>query len=77
MREAGAIAHSLFGNVDVLGDHGDGNVFTSGDVSVNEHICKRITETFPEHDILSEESGRKGGDATRQWILDHVLPGQL
>ncbi len=72
VREAGAIAREMFGQVDILGDHGQGNMFTPADLAVNEHVCRRISDTFPNHDILSEESGSKGGDPTHRWILDPI-----
>lgn len=47
------------------------DLVTAVDREAEEHVVRRIRERFPDHAILSEESGEVGGNSTsHRWILD-------
>ena len=53
----------------------DGSLVTRADREVEEHLRTRITERFPEHDILGEEQGftpSSEGRGAARWILDPI-----
>lgn len=54
----------------------DGSLVTRADKEVEEHLRARITERYPDHDILGEEQGftpaSEAGDGAARWILDPI-----
>lgn len=54
----------------------DGSLVTKADREVEEQLRARITERYPEHDILGEEQGftpsSEDGEASARWILDPI-----
>ena len=54
----------------------DGSLVTRADREVEEHLRARITERYPNHDILGEEQGftaaTESGEGAARWILDPI-----
>src|SRR4051812_40225077 len=48
----------------------DDSWVTAADKAAEAAILKIIEAAFPEHAILSEESGVRGGKAKQRWIID-------
>lgn len=70
--EAGEITLRYFGGMVDADDKTDGTPVTIADRQAEEHIRKRIEETFPEHGILGEEYGETKPGAAVRWILDPI-----
>ena len=45
---------------------------TEADRAAEKAILAVITETYPDHSILAEESGAKAGDPRFRWIIDPI-----
>lgn len=72
-RGAGAIQMSYFrtGRLDTRAKLNDADIVTAADAACEKFITARITEAFPEHSILSEESGEHlGCDSEWRWVVD-------
>ena len=55
----------------------DHELVTSTDLAVDQYICSSITERYPEHRILSEESSPKMDldgivDGAPVWVIDPI-----
>ena len=72
VREAGEIARPAFGKPTLINDKGRGDLVFQTDLEVNRHICSRLSRLFPDHGILSEESGEDNTSAEHVWILDPI-----
>ncbi|MCB9849035.1 MAG: inositol phosphatase [Phycisphaeraceae bacterium] len=48
----------------------DGSFVTEADLAAEQAILKIIAQAFPEHSVLSEESGVQQGDPALRWIVD-------
>ena len=72
-RESGKIQQASLGRVKQIRFKGEINLVTEVDKRCERAIVRRIRESFPEHDLLTEESGilqkRKRKSAYR-WIVD-------
>lgn len=51
---------------------GDNDLVTSIDKICDEFICRTILTHFPDHSILSEESGLTEGTGEYKWIIDPI-----
>lgn len=71
-REAGEIQLDFFrrGNIAVAEKFNDADIVTEADRRSEELILTRIRDRFPDHSVLSEESGELSGDAGWQWVID-------
>ncbi|MES2014273.1 MAG: inositol monophosphatase [Patescibacteria group bacterium] len=72
-REAGAIALKYFGKIKEpqTSIKEDGTLLTVADMEVNEFLMRRLRETFPQFEILSEEV--KGMPTSNSmWIIDPI-----
>lgn len=49
-----------------------GDVVTRWDLHVDSQVSNHILESFPDHGIISEESGETNADAEYVWILDPI-----
>lgn len=58
-------------NVEIK-DGNPNNLVTDVDKSVDEFIVKTIRSNFPDHSILSEESGTIDGPGEYKWIIDPI-----
>jgi myo-inositol-1(or 4)-monophosphatase len=71
-KEAGKIQLEKIGNltnIDIK-DNQDNNLVTEADKESEKIIFKIIKENFPEHSILSKESGSLPTDSNYKWIID-------
>ncbi|MEO1334545.1 MAG: inositol monophosphatase family protein, partial [Myxococcota bacterium] len=50
----------------------DRSPVTAADRAAEQAILTVITDTFPDHRILAEESGAKSGDPRYRWIIDPI-----
>ncbi|QQR55607.1 inositol monophosphatase [Candidatus Peregrinibacteria bacterium] len=48
------------------------NLVTEADKAVDEFIVKTIRSNFPDHSILTEESGNLEGSGEYKWIIDPI-----
>ena len=48
----------------------DGSYVTAADLAAEQAILEIICKAFPEHSVLSEESGVQEGDPSLRWIID-------
>ena len=59
-------------NFTISNKEGINNLVTEVDHKSEEAIFKIIKENFPDHDILSEESGELIQDSNYKWIIDPI-----
>lgn len=76
-KQAGNIVQSYFGNISEVEHKGAIDLVTVADRKSEEFIVKELTELFPEHTIMAEESfdGRAGMDRGSapsgfKWLID-------
>lgn len=71
-REAGAVQMSYFrgGNLDIHAKLNDSDIVTAADKAAERIIIDHIRATYPDHAILSEESGDDGREADYRWVID-------
>jgi myo-inositol-1(or 4)-monophosphatase len=70
--EAGSITRGFLGSGAVLRDKGRGDLQTQADLAVEEFVVSRLLEAFPDHGVLSEESGERNVGAEFVWVLDPI-----
>lgn len=62
---------SYLGNLDRIDKKGPMDLVTSADYASEKQIIDTIRYRFPDHDILSEESGEsKGNGSEYRWVID-------
>jgi histidinol-phosphatase len=72
-REAGGITLEYFRRDDLQVERkGDDSPVTIADRRAEEHLRRRIAETFPEDGILGEELPERPGASGFRWILDPI-----
>jgi len=69
-REAGEVLRSFHGNLKDIRKKGAIDLVTEADIASEKVVVEIIRSEFPDHAILAEESGKSGGDARFQWIID-------
>jgi len=69
-RHAGAILKEGYGNVRHVQHKGVIDLVTEFDKHSEDVVISSIHEKFPDHSILSEESGRHDAKSEYQWIVD-------
>lgn len=69
-REAGDILRERYGQVHRVEHKGPTDLVTEADRLSEAHILSRIRERYPDHDILSEESGFQSRAGGVRWIVD-------
>lgn len=67
---SGKILKSHFGNLAHIRKKGTIDLVTEADTESEKAIIEFISEKFPDHSILAEESGLNQGDTRCQWIID-------
>lgn len=71
VRRAGEILLGYFRNPHlVIEAKGVGDLVTEADRASEAVLMAAIRERFPDHGILSEESGRGGSDSQHLWLID-------
>lgn len=71
-REAGRIQMIHFGHSHPVEYKAEFNPVTEVDRCCERAIVKMITEAFPDHDILTEESPFEGKGSSWKWIIDPI-----
>ena len=71
-REAGEITLRYFRKDFETRLKGKDNFVTQADVEAEEHLRRRIAQTFPEDAIIGEERGESEGRSGRRWIVDPI-----
>ena len=72
VKEAGKIIlDNQHENFDVI-SKGNIDYVTEIDKKVNDFVCYKLMEAFPQDDILSEESKNKCHKRDRRWIIDPI-----
>lgn len=69
-RGAGGILNRLFGQVDHVKKKGEIDLVTEADLMAEKSILEAIGRSFPDDNVLSEESGRHGKVSDRTWLVD-------
>ncbi|MFH1312107.1 MAG: inositol monophosphatase family protein [Candidatus Eisenbacteria bacterium] len=69
---AGEIARQGFRRSKVVSNTPRCEVTTDIDLKVDEAIVSFLSEEFPDHGVISEESGEKKPDADCVWIVDPI-----
>ena len=72
-REAGKLTLDYFLTDEARPEFkGDDTPVTIADKKAEQLIRSRITESFPDHEIVGEEYGASDGDSTHRWIIDPI-----
>ena len=80
---AGEVLRSGFGQEQEIEYKGEVDLVTEADEQAEQKIKEVLREAFPDHEILTEESGRLEGKGDARWIVDpldgttnyvHALP---
>lgn len=72
-RGAGAIIQNYFhGSFTVSNKEGINNLVTEVDMHSEKKIIETIRKNFPDHSIISEETGELKKDSPYQWIIDPI-----
>ena len=69
-KEAGKIQLKYFGNIKDIKYKDKTNAVTNADLEADDKILKIIKGSFPDHNILSEESGAIGKGSEYKWLID-------
>jgi myo-inositol-1(or 4)-monophosphatase len=68
--KAARILQTRFGNISRVRKKDAVEIVTEADTESEKEIISTLQARFPEHAILSEECGLKGGAAEYRWIID-------
>lgn len=71
-KEAGALALGLSGQEIKFQEKGPYDILAEADTKSESLIVKKIRENFPDHAILSEESGQNDISSNYMWVIDPV-----
>jgi len=69
-REAGAVLREGFGRTHVAEHKGTIDLVTEYDRRSEAVVLARISERFPDHRVLAEESGAAGARGAVRWVID-------
>lgn len=71
-REAGEIQLGFFrsAELEVSNKLNDADIVTAADKASEKCLIDHIAATYPDHAILSEESGDTAGDSGYRWVID-------
>lgn len=74
LRDAAEIANRNFGRVSAIStEETDNNqVLTETDLEIGKLIIARITENYPNHNIIDEEAGVVDKNAEYTWVIDPI-----
>jgi len=73
LKEASKIADENFGEVESVTKEGDNNqVLTETDLAISKHLIDAVKETYPGHNIISEEAGVVDNNSTLTWVIDPI-----
>ena len=69
-KDAGKILSNGYAKQHLSQEKSDKSFITEIDLESNDLIIRNISKTFPEHAILSEESGKSEKDSDYSWVID-------
>lgn len=69
-KQAGKIIKENFGKIEKIELKSRSELVTNVDKKIDDFVVKKIKETYPEHSILTEESGKHGKKSDYTWIID-------
>jgi myo-inositol-1(or 4)-monophosphatase len=69
-KAAGKLVRAGFESEHIIGYKSDVDVVTESDHKSEEYLLAQINENFPQHAILTEESGQHAGEIEHLWIID-------
>lgn len=71
-REAGAVHRRYFRGkeLDIKAKLNESDIVTAADKAAEKLVISHIRETYPDHSILSEESGTEAHDGEYRWVID-------
>lgn len=69
-KEAGKIIRAKFYDEHTIGYKGAVDVVTEADKASEDYLLGEIRRCYPDHAILTEESGKLEGDISSRWIID-------
>ena len=73
VREAGILAKEMIEHSTIQGYKEIGEIYTEGDLFVEDWIISALSKSYPDHGIRSEEQGElRTEDAECVWILDPI-----
>lgn len=72
VKEAGALLMDNFERVGNMSFKGKSDIVTELDLRSNELIHSKLALNFPDHSILSEETGLENHDSKYTWIVDPI-----
>lgn len=64
------VLRNKFGNIEKIRNKGDIDLVTEADIESERVIIEHIKSQFPDHSILSEESGEEIKNSDYLWIID-------
>ncbi len=69
-KAAGQIVREKFYDEHTIGYKGAVDVVTEADKASEEYLLEQIRNSFPQHAIITEESGELAGDKSNCWYID-------
>jgi myo-inositol-1(or 4)-monophosphatase len=69
-REAGAVLRSGYGKPKTINYKGEIDLVTQYDLASEKVILERLGQAFPDHLVMTEESGSLGLSSPYKWIVD-------
>jgi len=69
-KAAGQIVREKFYDEHTIGYKGAVDVVTEADKASEEYLLEQIRNNFPQHAIITEESGELAGDKSNCWYID-------
>lgn len=73
LREASNIANDNFGKVTGTAKPEDNNqVLTATDLEIGALLVSRVKQTYPEHNVIDEESGVINNRSEYTWVIDPI-----
>ena len=67
---AGGVLRGGFGRQHRIGYKGEAGVVTEAAERAEREIEKVLREPFPDHGVLTEESGQTEGQSDTRWLVD-------
>lgn len=73
LQKSSSIARRYFGKVSYSIKQGDNNqVLTKADIEAGSFIVSGLKESFPDHNIIDEESGVMDNKSEYTWVIDPI-----
>ncbi|MHA1226191.1 MAG: inositol monophosphatase family protein [Candidatus Hodarchaeales archaeon] len=66
----GNLLMNYYGKTSNIGHKSDSSLVTEADLAADKFIKSKIKDKFPQHSILSEESGKEDHPSDYTWVID-------